>query len=128
MIRQGHTKHKYNFVLYVPEIVHQKFRVTDTGRVVLELKINPAKKLMGKLVNREPVSDVALDELSSSAWLSMDGTRNILDIARIQSEKTGDDIDEATRRIVQFMRYVAKRGWIKFKLVRRKPNPLLVIP
>lgn len=128
MIRQGHTKYKYNFVLYVPEIVHQKFRVTDTGRVVLELKINPAKKLMGKLVNREPVSDVTLDELSSSAWLSMDGSRSILDIARIQSEKTGDDIDEATRRIVQFMRYVAKRGWIKFKLVDRKPNPLLVAP
>lgn len=127
MIRQGHTN-KYNFVLYVPEIVHQKFRVTDTGRVVLELKINPAKKLMGKLVNREPVSDVTLDELSSSAWLSMDGSRSILDIARIQSEKTGDDIDEAARRIVQFMRYVAKRGWIKFKLVDRKPNPLLVIP
>ena len=127
MIRQGHTN-KYNFVLYVPEIVHQKFRVTDTGRVVLELKINPAKKLMGKLVNREPVSDVTLDELSSSAWLSMDGSRSILDIARIQSEKTGDDIDEATRRIVQFMRYIAKRGWIKFKLVDRKPNPLLVAP
>jgi hypothetical protein len=42
------------------------------------------KKLMGKLVNREPVSDMELDELSSSAWLSIDGTRSILDITRIQ--------------------------------------------
>ena len=74
---------------------------------------------MGKLVSREPVSDIELDELSSSAWLSMDGTRSILDIARIQSEKTGDDIDEAVRRIVKFMRYIAKRGWIKFKEVKK---------
>ena len=49
----------------------------------------------------------------------MDGTRSILDVARIQSEKTGDDIDEAVRRIVKFMRYIAKRGWIKFKEVQK---------
>ena len=48
-----------------------------------------------------------------------DGTRSILDIARIQSEKTGDDIDEAVRRIVRLMRYIAKRGWIRFKEVQK---------
>ena len=115
MTRQGTAKDKYNFVLYIPEIKHRKYSVTDSGRVILEFKINPIKKLMGRLVNREPVSDIKLDELSSSAWLNMDGMRSILDIARIQSKKTGDDIDEAVRRIVQFMRYLANRGWIKFK-------------
>ena len=106
---------KYNFVLYIPEIKRQDFRVTNGGRVILDLKINPVKMLMGRLVNRTPIANLELDELSSSAWLSMDGRRSIIDIARIQSEKTGDDIDEAARRIVQFMRYVAHRGWIKFK-------------
>jgi hypothetical protein len=66
--------------------------------------------VMGKLANKEPVSDIAFDELSSAAWLAIDGQRSILDIARIQSEKTGDDIDESARRIVQFMRYIAKKG------------------
>ena len=55
MTQQDRRKDKYNFVLYVPEIRHHKFRVTDAGRVVLEFEINPAKKLMGRLVNREPV-------------------------------------------------------------------------
>ena len=119
MTQQDRTKDKYNFVLYVPEIKHQGFRVTDAGRVILDFEINPAKRLMGKLVNRKPVSDIELDELSSSAWLSMDGTRSILDIARIQSEKTGDDIDEAARRIVKFMRYISKRGWIRFREVKK---------
>ena len=112
-------KDKYNFVLYVPEVKHQAFRVTDEGRVVLELEINRAKRLLGKLVAKEPVSDLEFDELSSAAWLAIDGKRSILDIARLQSEKTGDDIDEAARRIVQFMRYVAKRGWIRFKEVQK---------
>src|SRR5664279_1456186 len=115
MTRQDHGKDKYNFVLYVPEVRHHRFRVTETGRVVLEFEINPVKKLMGKLVNREAVSDLELDELSSSAWLNMDGSRSILDIARIQSQKTGDDIDEAVRRTVQFMRHILKQGWIKLK-------------
>ena len=115
MTEQDHAKDKYNFVLYVPEITHRRFSVNEAGKVVLEFDVNPAKRLMGMLANRQPVSDLELDELSSSAWLSMDGTRSILDIARIQSEKTGDDIDEAARRIVQFMRYIAKRGWIRFK-------------
>jgi hypothetical protein len=122
MTQQNCAKDKYNFVLYIPEIIHPKFRVTDTEKVVLDFKINPAKKLLGRLANREPVANIELDALSSSVWLNMDGTRSILDIARIQSKKTGDDIDEAVRRIVQFMRYLANRGWIKFKLAEHKPN------
>lgn len=113
-----HAKDKYNFVLYVPEIRHKEFRVTDEGRVVLELDIPPAKRLMGWLANRKPISDMELDELSSAAWLRMDGSRSILDIARLQSEGTGDDIDESARRLVAFMRYLAKRGWIRFKKVK----------
>ena len=78
MTGQNRGKDKYNFVLYIPEIMHQNFRVTDAGRVILDFKINPVKKLLGRLVNREPAADVELDELSSSVWLNMDGTRSIL--------------------------------------------------
>jgi len=115
---QEHTKDKYNFVLYVPELLHKQFRVSDEGRVIIEFEVNPMRTLMGKLAKREPVSDLELDELSSSAWLAIDGSRSVLDIARIQSEKTGDDVDESARRIVQFMRYILKRGWIRFKEVK----------
>jgi hypothetical protein len=48
----------------------------------------------------------------------MDGTRCVLEVARILSEKTGDDIEEAVRRTVAFTRYIARRGWIKFKEVK----------
>ena len=118
MTGQEHTKDKYNFVLYVPELLHKQFRVSDEGRVIIEFEVNPMRTLMGKLAKREPVSDLELDELSSSAWLAIDGSRSVLDIARIQSEKTGDDVDESARRIVQFMRYILKRGWIRFKEVK----------
>ncbi len=113
-----HSKDKYNFVLYVPEIKHQEYRVADEGTVILELQVNAARRLMGWLAKRKPVSDIEFDELSSAAWLSMDGNRSILDIARMQSERTGDDIDESAGRVAKFMRYLAKRGWIRFKEVK----------
>ena len=109
---------KDNFVLYVTEIKHRRFRVTGAGRVVLEFDTGWLKKLMARLVHKEPVSDLEFDELASSAWLAMDGTRSILDIARIQSARTGDDLDLAVARVVQFTRYIARRGWIRFKDVK----------
>ena len=115
MTQQGGGQDRYNFALYVPEIKHEEFRVTDEGKVVLDLEVTPAKKLMGRLVNRTPVSDIEFDGLSSSAWLSIDGARSILDIARLQSETTGDGIDESAQRVAKLMRYLAKRGWIRFK-------------
>jgi len=118
MNTQDRSKDKYNFALYVPEITHRRFRVTAAGRVVLEFPINPLKRLMGWLVHRAPVADLELDELASSAWLSLDGTRSVIEVARIQSGTTGDDIDEAVRRIVKFLRFLAKRGWIRFRKVR----------
>ena len=114
-----HAQDKYNFALYVPEIKHHRFRVTEAGQVVLEFEIHALRKLMAKLVHRKPVSDIILDELSSSAWLSLDGTRSVIELARIQSGKTGDDIDEAVRRMVKFLRYIARRGWIRFKEVKK---------
>jgi hypothetical protein len=111
MTNQEHAKDLDNFVLYVPEIRHRQFRVNEAGKVVLEFEINPVKKLMARLAHRQPVSDIELDELASSAWLSMD-------VARLQSEKTGDGVDEAVRRMVGFTRYIAKRGWIRFKEVK----------
>jgi hypothetical protein len=122
MSPQNQAKDDYNFILYIPEILHHKYKVNYSHRVVLEFDVNPIKRLMGRLVNREPVSDLELDELSSSAWLSMDGKRSILDIIRIQSKKTGEDIHETTRRTVQFMRYIATRGWIKFKPAPKNPD------
>ena len=37
-------------------------------------------------------------------------------------KKPGDDIDESARRIVRFMRYLANRGWIKFKPALKKTD------
>ncbi|MCS4469783.1 PqqD family peptide modification chaperone [Clostridium botulinum] len=55
------------------------------------------------------------DKMSSEVWLSIDGEKSILDIAKIMSDKYGDKLEDSIYRLVTYIRYVSKRGWIAFK-------------
>lgn len=106
---------KYNFVLYVPEIKHDRWE-EKYGKVTLYYEVtDPVKRFAAWLVKKPKVCDIEFDELCSSAWLLMDGERSIYDIAKIVSSKAGDDIDESLRRLIIYLKYLAKRGWITFK-------------
>lgn len=93
-------------------------RGSDNEKQMSDYLVGFTRERKLETLQDKALADLELDALCSSAWLSVDGTRSILDVARIQSEPTGDDIDEAVRRIVQFTRYIAKRGWIRFKEVQ----------
>lgn len=106
---------KYNFVLYVPEIKHDRWEEKD-GKVTLYYEVtDPVKKFAAWLVKKPGTCDIEFDELCSSAWLLIDGERNIYEIAKIVSSKAGDDIDESLRRLIIYLKYLAKRGWVTFK-------------
>lgn len=116
--REG--KDEYNFVLYVPEIIHEDWEIVD-GKVLLNFKVtNPITKFAGFLVKKEPKKDTLFDEMCTSAWLSIDGEKSIYEIARIQSKKTDDEFKEDLRRLVEFIKYVSKQGWVKYKKVKRR--------
>ncbi|MCS4473219.1 PqqD family peptide modification chaperone [Clostridium botulinum] len=55
------------------------------------------------------------DKMSSEVWLSIDGEKSILDIAKIMSDKYGDKLEDSIYKLVTYIRYVSKRGWIAFK-------------
>lgn len=112
-------KDEYNFVLYVPEITHDNWKQVD-GRVLLTLKIKPITKLSGFLAKKEPIRDMMLDEMCSSAWLLIDGERSIYEIARIQATLTDDEFKEDLRRLIEFIKYTSKQGWTRYKKVKCK--------
>ena len=109
---------KYNFLKYVPEIKYEDWNEKD-GIVTLYFKVtDPIKKFAGWLVKKPPNCDIEFDNLCSKAWLLIDGEKCILDIARIVSKDSGDDLDTAIYRLVTYMKYVSKRGWVSFKKVK----------
>lgn len=113
---------KYNFALYVPEITHKDWELKD-GKVLLNFEIkHPLTKFAGFLAKKEPKKDMLFDEMCSSAWLLIDGERSIFEIARIQSKNTEDEFKEDLRRLVEFIKFVSKKGWVRYKKVKNKED------
>lgn len=113
---------KYNFALYIPEIKHHQWEI-QAGRVRLtHTTRDPVRKFAGWLVKKSPVSTLDLDELGSKAWLLIDGEKSIYEISKEINKDGKDTPEEALRRLVTFVRYLAKKGWITFKGVRSRED------
>lgn len=113
---------KYNFVLYVPEITYNDWELKD-GKVLLNFEIkHPLTKFAGFLAKKEPKKDMLFDDMCSSAWLLIDGERSIFEIARIQSKETEDEFKEDLRRLVEFVKFLSKKGWIRYKKVKKRQD------
>ena len=106
---------KYNFVLYVPEITHENWEVKDE-KVVLHFKVlHPLTRFLGILAGKKPKKDMTFDEMSSKAWLQIDGKKSIFEIARELSKETDDEFKEDLRRLVEFIKFTSKKGWVRYK-------------
>ena len=110
---QQDTKH--NFALYVPEIKDIDWK-EEAGRVILCIKVtDPVKKFLAWMVKRTPQTNLQLDERCSTVWKYIDGKRTIYDISKLMAEVYKNDVDAELYRLVTYLKYIAKRGWIKFK-------------
>lgn len=110
---QQDTKH--NFALYVPEIKDVEWS-EKSGKVILVIKItDPIKKFLAWLVKRTPQTNLELDERCSEVWKCIDGKRTVYDISKIMADKYKSDINGELYRLVTYLKYIAKRGWIRFK-------------
>lgn len=118
MKKDSRDKEEKNFLLYIPKIVHENYNV-ENNRVTLYFSHNKlSEKFARWLTKKSNVSDIELDENCSSAWLLIDGERNIYEIALLMSQKTYDTEEVSIERLVLFMRYVTKKGWVKFNGIK----------
>jgi hypothetical protein len=116
------AKDKYNFALYVPVIKHQQWENNPGGVTLYITTRDPVKKFAGWLMKKSPVTTLDLDEMGSKAWLLIDGEKSIYEISKEINKDSKDSSKEALRRPVTFIRYLAKKGWVTFKGVRRRED------
>lgn len=115
-------KDKHNFVLYVPEITHDDWEMKD-DKVLLNFEVNhPLTRISGFLAKKKPKRDMLFDDMSTAAWLLIDGERSIFEIARILSKETDDEFKEDLRRLVDFIKFSSKKGWLRYKEVKNKED------
>ena len=117
-IKKQNKKANYNFLLYVPEIKHDNWKVVEDKVVIYFSVKDPVKRFVGWLYKKSPTCDVTFDNLCSKAWLFIDGKNSIYDIAKKMAKECNENIDSSIHRIVPYMRYIAKKGWISFKEVK----------
>nr|WP_300004711.1 PqqD family protein [Tissierella sp.] len=113
---------KYNFALYIPEITHKNWEIKDE-KVILHFKVlHPLTRFSGVLAGKKPKKDMTFDEMSSKAWLLIDGEKSIFEIARELSKETDDEFKEDLRRLVEFIKFASKKGWVRYKEVKNKED------
>ncbi|MFR1707330.1 MAG: PqqD family peptide modification chaperone [Clostridium sp.] len=106
---------KHNFALYVPEIKNTNWEERD-GKVVILIKVtDPVKKFLAWMVKRTPETQLELDERCSTVWKYIDGERTVYDIAKLMAETYNESVDGELYRLVTYLKYISKRGWIRFK-------------
>lgn len=114
-IKKKEKDAKHNFALYIPEIKLNNWEDKD-GRIVLCIKNNdPLKRFFAWMVKKSPVTRLELDDRCSTVWKHMDGYATVYDIARYMSETYKGDVNDELYRLVTYLKYIAKRGWIMFK-------------
>lgn len=109
---------QYNFLLYVPIIKHKEYSV-ENNMVTLYFAHDKAIERFARwLVKKSNISDITLDKQGSAAWLCIDGEKNVYEIALEMSKIFGDTKEVAIERLVTFLTYLSKKGWIYFKEVK----------
>lgn len=106
---------KHNFALFVPEIKHNNW-IEQDGKITLCLDTNdPVKRFLAWMVNRNHKTNLDLDDRCSKVWKNINGERTIYDIAKIMADMYKEDVNRELYRLVTYLKYMSKRGWIKFK-------------
>lgn len=104
-----------NFLLYIPIIKHDLYEVRKGNVYLIFIHDKPLEKVLRWLVKKPYKSEVQLDIIGSEVWLLIDGKSNIHDIGRMLFKKFGDDCYPIYDRLILYLKYLNKKGWISFK-------------
>lgn len=118
VINKNHKKkenfNQDNFMLYIPKKKHETWEIRK-GKVYLIFYHNkPTEKLIRWLFKKPYVSDIALDDLGSAVWLFIDGKNTVYEIGKKLVGKFGETCQPVYERLIMYIRYLNRRGWITF--------------
>ncbi|MGE5678005.1 MAG: PqqD family protein [Pseudomonadota bacterium] len=109
---------KDNFMLYIPEHKHDRWELRNKKVFLIFQHDRFAERLTRWLVKKPYVSDIELDELGSATWQLIDGKNTVYDIAQMLVGKFGEKCQPVNERLIMYLRYLNKKGWIRFTGVR----------
>ena len=113
--KKNKEKPQENFMLYRPLRKIEQWEVSDEKVKLFFYHNKPVEKFMRWLIKKSNVSDLELDEMGSMVWQLCDGTKTVYDIALAMMERFNDTEQNSIDRLIMFLRYLSRRGWITFE-------------
>lgn len=108
-------KSQENFLLYKPLRKIEQWEVNDEKVKLFFYHNKPIERFMRWLIKKSKVSDIELDEMGSMVWQHCDGTQTVYDIAVAMMKKFNDTEQNSIDRLIMFLRYLSRKGWIVFE-------------
>lgn len=103
-----------NFMLYIPRKKHKDWEIKNNKVYLVFHHDKTVEKFMRWLVKKPSVSDVELDDLGTTVWLNVNGENTVHDIAQVLKGKFGEKVEPVNERLIMYLRYLNKKGWIAF--------------
>jgi hypothetical protein len=104
-----------NFMLYIPVKNRNNWLQRDNVIYISFKYDRPVEKLVAWLTGKHTIRDIKLDKLGTSVWRLLDGKNNVHKIGQILLKEYGDGCQPVYERLIVYLRYLNRKGWIKFK-------------
>jgi hypothetical protein len=122
--RDKTTRSDVNLLELVPEQIVQS-ETGDDGIVTIlgpRFKSDFFKRLIGSRL-KSPYFKIKLDDIGTAVWTSIDGERNIREIAGILRERFGERIEPCNDRLAMFFTQLEMSRYIRYTNIEEVKPP-----
>ncbi len=110
-------KQKKNYLELIPERAERiVWETGENGIVVLQVENTGVfNRIAQKLFKRPRYTKVHMDRYGSFLWPLIDGEKTVLELADLQKQAFGEEVEPLYPRIVKYFQIVESYHFIRFK-------------
>lgn len=110
-------KQQKNYLDLIPERAAEiDWRQDEDGIIVLEVENTGVfNRIAQKLFKRPKYTQVHMEKYGSFLWPLIDGERTVMELARLQKEAFGEEVEPLYPRIVKYIQIMESYHFIDFK-------------
>jgi hypothetical protein len=117
------NKNEDNFMLYIPVKSHRNWMNKDNVTYLVFKHTNLIERFTAWLTRKPTIRDIRLDNQCARVWQLIDGSNNVYRIGQILTKEFDRDCEPVYERLTAYLKFLSRRGWIKFKRKDNLRNP-----
>ena len=109
-------KKQKNYLDLIPERAEEISWEEKEGSIILRVENTGIfNRIAQKLFKRPRYTSVHMDRYGSFLWPLIDGEKTVMELAKLQKEAFGDEVEPLYPRIVKYFQIVESYHFVRFK-------------